>query len=188
MLRPRWWGLTVAHTIDSFDGRTWYVVVSKAKFENRAECNLELRDLAVWRPLCLVWRRHARRVEAVERSLFPRYLFVGLRPGQSVREADQTPGVAFVIRGWRGEPTQVRAAVLDEIRTRVEADGGALDLTPKPVERRFRLGQTLTVNEGPMAGWSGLYVASNEQRVTLLLDILGREVHTRIPARSVCVA
>lgn len=166
-------------TADMFSDRTWFAVVSKPRMWEAVEKGLELRGYSVFLPKCLVLRRHARRVDTVERPLFGRYMFAGLTTEQPFMYILHTPGVAFVLRDAAGIALPVSPIVLRDIKARVDADGGAVDLVPKPVKKRhkrYRKNQRLRVTEGPFEGFEGLYVASQGERITLLLDILQRTV------------
>ena len=167
---------------DLFSDRTWFAVVSKPTREAFAAGKLEEQGYGVWLPLCRTLGRRSGKVKVVEGALFPRYLFAGLTTEQPFRPILNTPGVAFVMRDAGGIAVEVRASVLRAIKARVDADGGSLDLIPKPVAEKFVKGQRVRVKEGPFEGLEGLYVASSRGRVTLLLDILGGREVSGIPS------
>ena len=169
-------------TADLFSDRTWFAVVSKPRMWEEAEANLTLRGYATFLPKCLVQRRHGRKVDTVRRPLFGRYLFAGLTTEQPFRPILNTPGVAFVLRDASGIALPVSPIVLRDIKARMDADGGAVDLLPKPTEKRYRPSQRVRVTEGPFAGFEGLYVGSQGERITLLLDILKRSVRYQVDA------
>ena len=54
----------------------WFVVATKPNGERSAEMNLLQQGFDVFFPLIEKTRRHARRVDTVQKPLFPGYLFV----------------------------------------------------------------------------------------------------------------
>ena len=82
------------------------------------------------------WRIRTRGLGAIiERPLFPTYTFVHLRAGLRVRPILVTPGVVRILchpadaNGYEA-PKILRDAIIDELRTRVEA--GDFDQVPRP--------------------------------------------------------
>ena len=162
--------------------RRWYVVHTQPQGESRAKANLERQGYEVYLPRCRKWRRHARRAEIVAAPLFPRYLFVRLDLDcQRWRPVLSTFGVADLV-SRAGAPSPVPDGIVEAIRSREDA-GQFVDLTR---QAPFRPGDAVQVMAGPftdhVAEFEGL---SEEQRVVLLLDLLGRKLRISVPADSV---
>lgn len=169
--------------IDTADmGTRWYVVHTHARAEETALRNLIQQEFEVFLPQYRKKRRHARRTDWVNAPLFPRYLFVAIDIARARwRAISSTIGVLHLI--CRGEePLPVPQAVIDGIRKRMDETGLVL-VEQKPP---FRKGEVVQVTGGPLADQVGLFdCVSDEERVFLLLDILGRQVRVKVPLDAV---
>jgi transcriptional antiterminator RfaH len=162
----------------------WYVVQSQPNAENKAIAHLERQGFTTYLPHYLKRRRHARRVDIVPAPLFPRYFFVAIdMTVQRWRSIYSTIGVAQLI--CNGD---VPAAVSDEVVTTLKARedaAGFIRLEPRP----FRPGDKIRILEGVFADCLGLYDGMTDRdRVTILLDLLGRKVRVLVDAEAVAAA
>ena len=83
--------------------KRWFVVHTRPNGEQRALVNLERQDFAAWLPVYAKHRRHARRVETVQRPMFPRYLFVSVDlEAERWRAILSTYGVAGLVGAGDG--------------------------------------------------------------------------------------
>lgn len=160
----------------------WYAVHCQPRMELWARANLWQRGLEVFLPQYRKRRRHARRSDWVKRPLFPGYLFVraDLAAGAR-RRVDSAPGVRTMVRFGEHTPA-IPDAVIAEIRGREEEDG--LIRLDRPSE--FRSGERLRIAAGAFAEQIGLFqCAGDDERVFLLLDLLGRQVRVRVSGDQV---
>jgi len=160
----------------------WYVVHTHPQSEARAKANLERQGYEVYLPRCRKWRRHARRADIVAAPLFPRYLFLRLDIScERWRPVLSTFGVcAFVCYG--GVPAPVPEGIVEGIRGREDA-GQFVDLTRQSA---LRPGDKVRIMGGPFADHVARFEGlSDEQRVVLLLDLLGRKLRVAVPAETV---
>ena len=163
----------------------WYVVYTHANAEAKALGNLVRQGFNAYLPRCAKHRRHAGQVELVYRPLFPRYLFVWLDVlHSSWRPVLSTIGVRDLVR--RGDsPAPVPEGVIAEIRRR-EADGS---FGPLGALRALDAGQAVRVTTGVFAELVGRFVSMTEnERVYVLLDLLGRQVRIEVPIDAVAPA
>jgi transcriptional antiterminator RfaH len=163
----------------------WYVVQTQPHAERKAVSHLIRQGFEIYLPQYLKRRRHARKVETVPAPLFPRYLFVLLDlASQQWRPIRSTVGVSQVI--CHGEtPASVCAGVIDGLKAR-EGEGGFIKLI-NPL--RFVRGDKIRVVDGVFSSWSGLFEGmTDEERVTVLLDLLGRKVRVVLDLESVAAA
>jgi transcriptional antiterminator RfaH len=169
----------------SFDSRQWYVVQSQLNSENRAVVNLERQGFDTYLPRYLKRRRHARRVDEVAAPLFPRYLFVGIDLNvQRWRSIFSTVGVSRIICNG-GFPAPVPAQVVSALKDRENASG-FVELDRRPI---FQPGEQIRLQDGAFADCLGLYQGMNDNdRVTVLIDLLGRKVRVMVDAESVVAA
>ena len=101
----------------------WYVVYTHPREEHVAEENLTRQGFAAYWPRYRKRVSHARRVQDVTTSLFPRYLFVAFDPTTTGwRTIRSTRGVVDLVRNGF-EPTSVSAQLIDEMREREDERG-----------------------------------------------------------------
>jgi len=163
----------------------WYVVHTHANAEAKALAHLTRQGYEVYLPRQRRWRRHARRRETVLRPLFPRYLFVALNLLEMPwRPILSTVGVSGLVR--QGDrPAPVPPGIVEEIRAQERRH--AFDQTC--YARSLRPGDPIRVMTGPFADLMGKFCElADRERVFVLLDILGREVRTRLTVESVAPA
>ncbi|NQU69493.1 MAG: transcriptional activator RfaH [Rhodospirillales bacterium] len=162
--------------------RRWYVINTHARSEHKAAWHLANQGFRAYLPQYMKRRRHARRIDMVKAPLFPRYLFVELDLEQDQwRAISSTLGVSHMISG--GEiPLAVPDGVIDDIRAREDETGNV----PIAREANFRKGDKLQIMDGALIDHVGLFEAPSDQdRVVLLLNLLGRQVRVRVPVESV---
>lgn len=162
----------------------WCAVQTQTRSEDKAAFHLRQQGYAVFLPKHLKRRKHARRIDWVPAPLFPRYLFVGLGPAigrwWSIRS---TVGVSsLVMTGTR--PATVPDKIIDEIKARQDEKG----LVKLSAGCGFKHGESVRIIDGPLNDMEGLFDCSNDDdRVTILLDLMGRKVKVRVPLEAVYV-
>lgn len=166
-------------------GNEWYVVHTHANGEAKAARNLARQGFAVYLPCYLKRRSHARKVDNVVAPFFPRYLFIRIdKATQSWRSIQSTLGVCYLVTNGR-DPAPLAEDVLASLRAREDKNGFVeMDRTPK-----FALGEKVRVLAGAFADNFGLFDGLGDRdRVSLLLDFLGRKVRVSIDAKAVTAA
>ena len=160
----------------------WYAVHTHAKAESKARFNLQRQGFDTYLPLYLKKRRHARRTEIVRSPLFPRYLFVFLDMERMAwRAINSTFGVIHLV--CQGErPVPVPEGIMSGLKGR-ETPDGLIELPTRPL---FGAGDPVRIVEGAFSDRVGLFQGqTDQQRVNLLLDMLGRQVKVTLPLESV---
>jgi transcriptional antiterminator RfaH len=163
---------------------SWFVVQTQPNAESKAKRHLLNQGFTVYLPLYRRRVRHARRNEIVLRPLFPSYLFVQLDSEQQRwRSINGTIGVRRILSDGDA-PRYVPDKIIDEIVARQD-ETGAVKLSP-PI---FAPGQAVRLLDGPFADVSGLFEEVRDQnRVVLLLSLLGRKVRVMAPRAEVTAA
>jgi transcriptional antiterminator RfaH len=163
----------------------WYVVHTQAQGEARADLNLRRQGFVTYLPRYLRARRHARRTETVARPLFPRYLFVALDVARDRwRTVQSTFGVSNLV-AVGNDPVAMPAGVVEEIRAR-EGEQGFVQLG---LPAGLQPGSPVRLLDGVFAEYRGVFERlADNHRVTVLLELLGREVRVFVPATSVATA
>lgn len=147
----------------------WLVVMTKPKMEIEAKEHLARQGFEVYLPLWIDLRRRPGGWQKVQSAMFPRYLFA--RPGyveQSVSPIRSTRGVSQLVRfdmklAWASDE------LIEEIRVLEAARNDSSDEL-KP----FKKGDQVMVMDGPFKGVSAEVLSSDQQRVILLLQVLGK--------------
>lgn len=170
--------------MSDIETRSWYIVRTHARAEAKAALNLERQGFAIYLPRYLKRRRHARRVEIVQAPLFPRYLFVAIdKATQRWRSIQSTFGVAQLVCNG-DDPSAVSAVIVEELRKREDGKGFV-----QLARRGFARGEKVRVVEGVFSACLGLFEGmSDNERVTILLDLLGRKVRVVMDLDSVAAA
>ena len=163
----------------------WYVVQTDARAEAKASHHLVRQGFGVYLPRYLKRRRHARRVDMVSAPLFPGYLFVSIgmttQPWRCVRS---TFGVSNIV-SCGDKPTPVPAGIIDAFRNREDARG----FIGLKVPLRFARGDKIRIVDGAFSDCAGFFDGmSDKERVTVLLELLGRKVRVVVGLDSVIAA
>ena len=166
-------------------GVRWYVVQTQVNGESRAAQNLLRQGFEVYLPRYLKRRRHARKVDFTARPLFPRYMFVAIDMAtQRWRSVQSTFGVSRLVTNG-DDPATLPDGVVEALRSR-ENDKGFIRLDSKPV---FAPGDKVRVLAGAFMDSAGLFSGlADHDRVSILLDLLGRKVRVLLDADMVAAA
>ena len=159
----------------------YYVVQTRPQKESTAAYELKNQGFKTFFPVIRTPRplQKGKVVPPRLSPLFPKYLFVQL-------DLDLDPWRS--INGTRGV---VRVMCMDEYRpspvpslamTRLLDAGEIIDADTAGLP--FNLGDTVEFTDGSMKGRQGLVQACAENRVTLLLDLLGRQTMVHCEPKS----
>lgn len=162
--------------------RRWYVAQTHSHAEAKAIGHLRRQGFEVYLPQYRKTRRHARRLERVRAPLFPGYLFVAIDVARERwRAIRSTVGIRSLICDGEA-PVAVPDGIVDDIRAREDEDG----LVAVPTPATFAHGETVRITDGPMRDQVGLFdCATDQDRVVVLLTLLGRQVRVPVPVASV---
>ena len=121
--------------------------------------------------------KHARKTRRVIRSLFARYVFVGVVPGQPLYDINSTIGVSTIV--YRGDkPLEIPLPVIEELRARGDAKGRC-KLPPELIagyRKRFREGEQVSITDGPLAGLFAVVALDKGHEVRVWLEMFGGKV------------
>jgi transcriptional antiterminator RfaH len=161
----------------------WYLIHAKPAREVVAESNLRRQGYEVYYPRLLRPKRvRGRWVDSVG-SLFPRYLFLRLAVGhQAMGPVRSTVGVANIVR-FGYDYTVVPDGVVDNLRQRADAETGLHRLHNRAP---FEPGSSVRIVAGVFEGLEGVFQReSGDERVTLMLGLLGRDTLVELSAAFV---
>lgn len=163
------------------NSRRWYLVYCKPRQEAVARENLVRQGYETYLPFMRDARRRQRRRVAVVAPMFPRYLFIRLSSQtDNWGPIRSTLGVVSIVRFGR-EAAQVPDSLVDALRSREDEQG----IQILPIEE-YKPGSRVRITQGSFAGYEGIFqAASGRDRVTVLLDILGRDARTTVDTASI---
>ncbi len=167
----------------------WYVVHTYAGYENKVRANLSSRiqsmnmedkiyDVVV--PIEEVMELKAGKMQSVQKKVFPGYILVRMElDDDSWYVVRNTPGVTGFV-GSGAKPTPLDSTEVSKILAPKTED------RPKP-KLEYEVGEVVSVVGGAFAGYSGPVSAIevDKQRVTVLLDLFGRETPVELTFEQV---
>ncbi|TMV05645.1 transcriptional activator RfaH [Ruegeria sediminis] len=166
---------------DADTSKVWLLAQAKPNMLPRAQHNLENQGFRLFIPQIRETRRSGGRFSEKISPLFPGYVFVqaDLSSGPW-RKINSTYGVSRLVSFTRDRPAIVPADLITDLRSRFSA---GMDTPP---EDSLAAGSEVQIIHGPFAGFAAKVesVAAND-RIWLLLDVLGRETRLSADKRSV---
>ncbi len=162
----------------------WYAVHTHPREEFKALSHLRRQGYDVYLPRHAKVIRHARKSEKVARPFFPRYLFVKLNLAvDSWRAIRSTVGVSDIVC-FSERPAHLPAGVIETLQRQEDAQG-LIELA----NSSLKPGDSVVVLSGPFAHQLGRCSnVSDDERVAILLDLLGRKVRVVLDADVVAAA
>jgi transcriptional antiterminator RfaH len=163
----------------------WCVANTQPNAEDKALMHLLRQGFRVLLPKHLKRRSHARKVDWVPRPLFPGYIFIQIDPDNSPwRAIRSTAGIFDVVR-FGEKPAPVPDQIIDEITARQDDKG----LVKTHEGNSFKPGDAVRVIRGALGEFEALFESADDcDRVTVLLNILGRQVRARVEKDAVFAA
>lgn len=163
----------------------WYVVQTQVNCEAKAAQNLMRQGFEIYLPRYLKRRRHARKVDFTAKPLFPRYMFVAIDVAtQRWRSIQSTFGVSHLVTNG-DDPATVPEGIVHALKAREDTKG----FIQMDARLAFAPGDKVRVLAGAFIDNSGLFSGlADHDRVTILLDMLGRKVRVLLDADMVAAA
>lgn len=157
----------------------WYLAYSRPRSEAVVLAQLQRQGYEAYLPLYKALRRAPGGMVEQRGPLFPRYVFFRPgRAGQSIAPARSTLGVSSIVR-FGVTPATVGDALIEALRG-FERER---ELADPALDSPLRAGSRVAICAGPLKGLEGLVWGTAGQRVTVLLDLLGRQPHVIIPSQ-----
>jgi transcriptional antiterminator RfaH len=161
---------------------SWFVVMSKPRQEMRACSQLREQGYDVYLPQIEKMQRQHGTFLRTELPMFPRYLFVQLREGvQSLAQVRATRGVSQVVR-FGTEYARAADSLIADVRNLEKRMRASNDLAP------FKPDQWVEITEGAFVGVTAQVLSCAENRVCLLLNLLGSARQLTFPIESCRIA
>ena len=166
--------------IEIVPGIRWYAIKCKPNREKEVERRLNDLSIEVFLPWIRVRRRRHGSPRWVLVPLFPGYLFTRLDLQQSGKSARYVPGVKDFLK-FGSHVAEVSEAIIEQLRER--CPDGVAQIDPL----KFKPGQTVRIQEGPFAGVEAIFerTLKDNERVAVLLEILGRQTKLELPSEAI---
>jgi len=155
-------------------GRQWYDLYTQPRNEKKVAERLQAAGLEVYCPLVLTIRQWSDRKKKVKIPMFTSYVFahVSLQEFETVR---RDPGVLNFVY-WLGKPAVVREEEIRAIKLLTQEGTNIIVESTEP-----KLGDRITILEGPFKGLTGFIEDNQEKRITLFIEQLGCRVKFNFP-------
>ena len=162
--------------------KRWYVVRTHLRDEAKALHHLRRQEFTAYLPRHLKRRSHARRIDWVPVPLFPGYMFVEMDiTTERWRAIHSTVGVSHLICNGDA-PVPLPQGIIEEMQAREDDKG----MIPLHKARPFKVGDKVQVMSGALCDQIGLFQSiSDDERIIILLNVLGREVMVRLAVEAV---
>ncbi|CAI8323541.1 MAG: transcriptional activator RfaH [Hyphomonadaceae bacterium] len=160
----------------------WFAVQTKVGQEALAAKNLGRQNFESWYPTLPKAIRSGRQTNIKLKPLFPGYVFLRSPTGLSLRPVDSSCGVVRLVRTG-SSPAVLPAGLVPEFM-KLADDNGVVAFRDN-----LHRGDKVRVMVGAFDNWIGRVVDLPERdRVTLLLDMIGRSVPVTLATSAVVKA
>lgn len=119
------------------------------------------------------------------RPLFGTYGFVSFDLRQRWQAIHSTRGVAHLFSRSPSRPAPVPTPIIQSLMARGRPGDGVIDDSYQGPDFQDISGHRVRITTGPFADLHGLCRWSNQKRVSVLLEVMGRMVETQIQRRDV---
>jgi len=164
--------------------RSWYLIYTKPRQENLAQENLARQGYETYLPrVYQIRRRNGRYVKTVE-AFFPRYLFIHLdSETDNWAPIRSTIGVSKLVR-FDNIPAVVPDQLIQALQSNDDEDG-----IQRLMQKNLERGDKVTIIDGPLAGYQGIYQQQNSaERVAVLVDLVGKNTLLNISVHDLQIA
>ena len=163
------------------DEKGWYVAYTQPQREQLAQVNLARQGFNVYLCQYKTFKKSPDAMLEAWTPMFPRYIF--FRPahaGQSISVVNSTRGIAYVLR-FGLIPAMLKPEELCMLRAlesvQNQADAGQ--------NSPFQPGLKVRLQNCGLSGLEGLVHSVSSKRVTLLIELLGREKKVQLEHHQV---
>ena len=163
---------TEKHSLTTFEAEPlWFLAYTRPRLETVALQNLQQQGFDAYLPFYKRLKKSSAGMEAIFEPMFPRYVFFRTSPqAQSIAPVRSTRGVAQVV-SFGHEIATIRSHTLEAIR-QLEQERNAADVAELS---SLRPGHVVRFCNPALNGLEGLVKSVSSRRVTVLLELMGRQ-------------
>lgn len=161
----------------------WHVIATERAAERLAKQSIIELGFSVCLPM--IRRRLPATASRPARNdfipAFTGYLFAAWLPGADWPRIRRARGVDSILPSAGADtPATLPTAFMAGLRSRMDADDVLEDLSVPALLPALSAGDWIRITRGPMAGMLAIIEWSSEERVALLLEVLGGERRTKM--------
>lgn len=161
---------------------SWFVCLTKPRQEAYAVVKLGEQGYQVYLPLLDSWVRRAGKWCRKQSVMFPRYAFVRpAAPEHSISPVRSTPGVTTLVK-FGPVLARLPDSKLLALQSLVAQRAQALPARP------LAAGQQVVFASGPFKGMAGLVSSVADERVSVLMSLLGQQQNLQTPIDALAAA
>ena len=157
--------------------RRWYVVQTHPRQEAQAQRELQNQDFQAFCPM--VAKESRLGVYLV--PLFPGYIFCQIDTSRPWRSVASTRGVLRLLSSAPERPIPVPPGIVEELMATASLRSVITAIAPPLLAE----GAKVRVTDGPFADQQGIVLWSDNRRVRLLMEILGRQTPIETDRKAV---
>jgi transcription antitermination factor NusG len=157
-------------------GYDWYAIRVKSNRERITAVGLKGKGFDVFLPEYLRPRAGSRSVERI--VLFPGYVFGRFDP-QNRMPILTLPGVIHIVCVGK-TPAPVDATELESLQVLLQT---GLPVNP---DEQYTVGDRVTIDDGPLAGASGVIAGEENRRLLVSITLLQRSISVALPREWIC--
>jgi len=156
-----------------FEVDNWYLVKTKPRMEEMAEMNLKNQLMQYFLPRFTNGKREGR-------VIFPGYIFIKPKTGDSFQSIRSTRGVSDFVR-FETTFANVSDKTIDELRKAVDLMNDRLDQT-----NRHQKGKEIFIKSGPFKGFYGIFDKyDTDQSVIVLINFIRHQQRVKIQSEMI---
>ena len=148
----------------------WFVCYTKPLLERRTEYRIREEGGTAWLPLEAPPKSRKVERERVIRPLFPRYCFVKDYPWLVVRNAGGEEMGQVLVSPASRRPVALPGGLVEHLMAQCSPGGVMRSPEPREVTRK----DTVRIEVGPFADFTGICQRTTRERVWILLNLFGR--------------
>lgn len=174
---------SVFQTLLKLDVPHWYAVYTRPRAERRVAERLASQSIITYCPTFTSIRNWSDRRKKVVLPVFVSYVFVQVRK-KDYQFVLRDPGVIQYVHHL-GRPAQIQDREMECLKRFM----GNLDEGTQPIVRLIRLGDLVTIQQGPLAGKEGIVKDKTRRKAFVVLDQLGMvvEIEERFVAATTTI-
>ena len=163
--------------------RRWYAVPAQPRKEAIASLQLRRQGFKSFLPLVERVVRHPTRTATTTVPFFPSYLFVSLSLRHDRwRSVNSTIGIQRLV-SFADQPAPAPAGLIEQLFANASETGLV------SFDQSFAPGARVRIVGGPFDGLLGTFLkATGNERVSILMTMLAREVTVKVPKAAVTAA
>jgi transcriptional antiterminator RfaH len=162
----------------------WFCLKSQPKHEHIASAHLrQMPGVEVFCPRLRFKRATTRGARWFEEAMFPGYLFARFDFLERHKEVRYAMGVSSILK-FGAEYAPVDESIIEGLRHQTNAEHIAV------IDSSIKEGDNVTIVEGALCGLEAVVTQflSGKERVRVLLNFLGREIHAEVDKPAVLPA